>query len=127
MQSGDKRIPEAPSSSKTLPSTTPSAPRAMASSDTTRGSKSESAPSRDRAPQGGSNMPQQAQPEAGASGSGGSGSLRSRISDKEAPRSLGPAPPNSYRPEPPHEDDRDSSRKRTVSGKHCSSLSLLYR
>jgi THO complex subunit 2 len=52
----------------------------------------------------------------GVSGGDSSRSLHSRISDKEAPRSLGPAPPNSYRPEPPHnDDDRDSSRKRTIS------------
>jgi len=112
-------MPESPSTSKMLPSTTPSAPRAMASSDTTRGSKTESAPPRDRdwkrdaAPQGSSNAAQQSQSELGVSSSG---SLRARISEKEVPRSLGPAPANSYRPDPPHKDeDRDSSRKRTVS------------
>jgi THO complex subunit 2 len=45
------------------------------------------------------------------------GSLRARIGDKK--NSLGPALANSYRPDPPStDDDRDNSRKRTVSGKH---------
>lgn len=94
------------------------------SSDTSRGPKTDYAPSRDRdwkprdaAPHipGSPTVPFQSQPE--SSGSGG-GSLRSRISDKEVPRSQGPVPSNSYRADPPShkDDDRDSSRKRTVSG-----------
>lgn len=110
IQSGDKRLPEGPSSSKTLP---PSAPRAMSSSDTSRGPKTDSAPTRDRdwkaqrdpAPHlGGGSAPQQSQPEPTVSAGG---SLRSRISV---------APANSYRPD--SDDDRDSSRKRTVSGEY---------
>jgi len=115
-RSGEKRVPEGSSSSKTLP---PSAPRAMSSTDTSRSQKTDSTSTRDRdwkvqrdvAPHlaaGGSNVPE--------SGVSSGGSLRSRISDKEGSRSLVPAPGNSYRPEPPHkDDDRDNSRKRTVS------------
>jgi THO complex subunit 2 len=96
----------------------------MSSSDTSRGPKTDSAPTRDRdwkarevAPHL-AGAPQQSQPELSASGGG---SLRSRISDKEGPRSLAPAPApapaNLYRSEPPQkDDDRDSNRKRTVSG-----------
>jgi len=90
----------------------------MASTDTIRSSKTETAPPRDRdwkpsreAALGGSNASQQPSELGVSSG----GSLRARISDKEAPRSLGPAPPNSYRPEPPQKDDDRDSRKRTVS------------
>jgi THO complex subunit 2 len=44
------------------------------------------------------------------------GSLRSRIGDKEGPRSLPQSPINTYRSEPQRmEDDRDN-RKRTASG-----------
>jgi THO complex subunit 2 len=51
------------------------------------------------------------------------GSLRSRIGDKEVSRPLPQAPPNSYRPEPPRkEEDRESSRKRTLSGAESAGL-----
>lgn len=57
-------------------------------------------------------------------GNGAVKSLRARIGDKEPPRSL-PQAPSSYRAEPPGErrleisrdDDRDLTRKRTLSGK----------
>jgi THO complex subunit 2 len=103
----------------------------MSSTDTLRSQKTDLAPTRDRdwkaqrdiAPHlaaGSSSAP-----EPGAS-SGGSGSLRSRISDKEGPRSLVPAPANSYRPDPLHkDDDRDNSRKRTVSGGHRNFVCLF--
>jgi len=114
-RSADKRVPEGPSSSKALP---PSAPRAMSSSDTSRGPKTDSAPTRDRdwkarevAPHL-AGAPQQSQSELSASGGG---SLRSRISDKEGPRSLAPAPAPANLYPPQKDDDRDSSRKRTVS------------
>lgn len=64
-------------------------------------------------------------------------SLRSRISDKEAPRSL-PQAPSSYRPDPAsandrngepsgRDDDRDGSRKRTISGEPKPNAPLAFR
>lgn len=127
-QLGDKRIPDGPSSSSTkvLPLSTPSAPRAMSSGDVVRG-KGDPTSGRDRhrdhpnsngPPTGsGSNNPQ-SYPDSGPQGLG---SLRSRISNKEHPRSLPPqpSPANSYRPEPQRKDDDRDSRKRTVSGMHA--------
>ncbi|KZT71598.1 hypothetical protein DAEQUDRAFT_763816 [Daedalea quercina L-15889] len=128
---GDKRIPEGPSSAsaRSLPPTTPSAPRAMASVDASRAGRPEAGSGRDRdwkrdqalhqSTSGaslGSSGPQEIPPPSG-------GSLRSRISDKEAPRSL-PQAPSSFRSESANDrnaelsgrdDDRDSSRKRTIS------------
>ena len=66
---------------------------------------------------------------------GTGGSLRSRISDKEAPRSL-PQAPSSYRPESGNDrnsepsgrdDDRDGSRKRTISGELILKATLAFR
>ena len=66
---------------------------------------------------------------------GAGGSLRSRIGDKEAPRSL-PQAPSSYRPDSVNDrngepsgrdDDRDGSRKRTISGELITSASLADR
>ncbi|KAL0580932.1 THO2 plays a role in transcriptional elongation [Marasmius crinis-equi] len=89
------------SSSKVLPPTTPSAPRAMSSNDVHK--KSDSGRShRDHPPAGtGSN----AVPVEGSS-SGGGGSLRSRIGDKS---DIPPRPPP---PSGPWKEDRDG-RKRT--------------
>ena len=54
------------------------------------------------------------------------GSLRSRIGDKEGPRSLPPSPINVYRPDPQRiEDDRDT-RKRSASGMHLSSRDIKF-
>jgi hypothetical protein len=90
----------------------------MSSSDVSRGSKGESSSNRDRdwkpqrdpAPSSGSGTlsASQASPQ-----TSGVGSLRSRISDEDPSRSLPQAPASSYRPE---DDDRDSARKRMVSG-----------
>lgn len=99
----------------------------MSSGDTSR-SKGEPGSGRDRhrdsqngAP-GGLSSNTQAQQE----GSHGVGSLRSRIGEKEAPRLLPQAPPNSYRPDPPRkDDDRDGGRKRTISGMLPSIVSEL--
>ena len=120
MQSDDKGVLEG--LSKSLP---PSAPWAMSSTDIT---KTDSTPTRDRdwkaqhdvAPHLAAES--SSVPEPNVSG----GSLRSRISDKEGPRSLVPAPANSYHPDPPPhaDDDRDNSRKRTVSGEHHNIISL---
>ena len=55
-------------------------------------------------------------------------SLLSRIGDKDAARMLPQAPLNSYRPDTPwKDDDRDSSRKRTISGmtSNCSNRTNL--
>ncbi|KAF9468910.1 transcription factor/nuclear export subunit protein 2-domain-containing protein [Collybia nuda] len=121
---GDKRIPEGPSSSsaKVLPLSTPSAPRAMSSSDVVRG-KGDPTSGRDRhrdhpnsngpPPSLGSNNSQSYQD----NGPQGPGSLRSRIGDKEHPRSLPPQPSavNSYRLELQRKDDDRDNRKRTAS------------
>lgn len=106
----------------------------MSSSETSRGMKADKASSRDRdwksqrdnAPHLESANSQQGPAD---SGSGG-GSLRSRISDKKDSRSLGPASTNTYRSEPSHQDDdRDSGRKRTISGRKiflfCIHIQLL--
>jgi hypothetical protein len=111
----DKRLPEGPLSLKILPPSTPSAPRAMSS-----GGKAE-ATARDRDWKS-QRDPATQNPTTGSSSNreGGSYSpetLRSRLSEKDISRSLPQAPPNSYRPDPPRQDDdRDSHRKRTLSG-----------
>jgi hypothetical protein len=92
----------------------------MSSTDASRAPKTDPVPARDRdwrdvAPHMAVEGPNV--PEPSASG----GSLRARIGS-----SLGSAPANSYRPDPPSaDDDRDNSRKRTVSGKHHSVVWLL--
>lgn len=113
MQPTEKRPPEAPSSTKVLPASTPSGPRAM--TETSR-AKAEPINSRDRH----RDIPS-SQTKASAAGAGSShpegpitnlGSLRSRIGEKEIPL------PSSYRGESSrNDDDRESSRKRTASGK----------
>lgn len=124
---GDKRIPEGPSSTKFLPPSTPSAPRAMSSGDIAR-SKGEQTSGRDR------HREYQAANGTSASSSvvqshqdGTSqtlGSLRSRIGDKEGPRSLPPSPIGAYRSEPQRmEDDRDN-RKRTASDREKDVIDL---
>ena len=119
LQGGDKRAPEAPA--KTLPSTTPSAPRAMSSTETPRGSKTDPTSTRDRerkreaAPHIVPNGSQQIIQDSGGSGAGG-GSLRSRISDAEVPRPLGTPTTNSYRTESSRDEERDNNKKRTASG-----------
>ncbi|KAF7353062.1 THO complex subunit 2 [Mycena venus] len=86
---GDKRIPEGPSSSKVLPLSTPSAPRAMSASDLSRGGKGDTGSARDRhrdnpPPQ---NMsapgPNNRPPSPQEPPFFGGGSLRSRIGEKE--------------------------------------------
>lgn len=142
-QLGDKRIPEGPASStaRSLPPTTPSAPRAMASGDASR-LRTDSASGREREWKRDQGLhPSSSGASIGGSGPtdippGTGGSLRSRISDKEAPRSL-PQAPSSYRPElgndrngesSGRDDDRDGSRKRTLSGELytqcCAGVSL---
>ncbi|KAG2043203.1 transcription factor/nuclear export subunit protein 2-domain-containing protein [Suillus americanus] len=107
----EKRLPEGP---KNLPPSTPSAPRAMASGDASR-AKPDIPPSRSggdwKGPRdhGSHTFP--------ASTSGGlsqdvAPSLRSRIGDKEPPRT----PQASYRSEVPHKDDDRDNRKRTLAG-----------
>jgi len=94
----------------------------MSSTDASRATKTDQVPARDRdwkpqrdvAPHMAVEGP--SVPEPSASG----GSLRARIGDKKSP-----APANSYRPDPSTDDDRDNSRKRTVSGKHHSVVRLL--
>jgi THO complex subunit 2 len=59
------------------------------------------------------------------------GSLRSRIGDKEGPRSLPQPAVNTYRPDPQRLDDDRDNRKRTASGvcracHDCSSNSFLF-
>lgn len=97
------------SSSETLRSTKPEAP--------TLHEREWRAP-RDDAPHllaGGAHQTQQ------ASGPSSGGSLRSRIGDKDVTRSSGSAQTSAYRSEPSNkDDDRDTSRKRTVSGKSLS-------
>ncbi|KAG1874783.1 transcription factor/nuclear export subunit protein 2-domain-containing protein [Suillus subalutaceus] len=105
----EKRLPEGP---KNLPPSTPSAPRAMASGDASR-AKPDIPPSRSggdwKGPRdhGSHTFP--------ASTSGGlsqdvAPSLRSRIGDKEPPRT----PQAPYRSEVPHKDDDRDNRKRTL-------------
>ncbi|KAG1857214.1 transcription factor/nuclear export subunit protein 2-domain-containing protein [Suillus tomentosus] len=107
---GEKRLPEGP---RNLPPSTPSAPRAMASGDASR-AKPDITPSRSggdwKGPRdhGSHTFP--------ASTSGGlsqdvAPSLRSRIGDKEPPRTAPQAP---YRSEAPHKDDDRDNRKRTL-------------
>ncbi|KAI9063149.1 hypothetical protein FKP32DRAFT_1651303 [Trametes sanguinea] len=114
---GDKRIPEGPASAKSLPPTTPSAPRAMtAAGDSAR--KSDSA--RDREWK--RDQPPHAAP-SGPSGAGQNGaaseggSLRSRISGPADRDSRPPpqAPSAERKSESTRDDDRDGSRKRTLS------------
>ncbi|KAG2148090.1 transcription factor/nuclear export subunit protein 2-domain-containing protein [Suillus clintonianus] len=107
---GEKRLPEGP---KNLPPSTPSAPRAMASGDASR-AKPDIPTSRSggdwksQRDHGSHTFP--------ASTSGGlnqdvAPSLRSRIGDKEPPRTAPQAP---YRSEVPHKDDDRDNRKRTL-------------
>ncbi|KAG0699864.1 transcription factor/nuclear export subunit protein 2-domain-containing protein [Suillus ampliporus] len=107
---GEKRLPEGP---KNLPPSTPSAPRAMASGDASR-VKPDLPASRSggdwksQRDHGSHTFP--------ASASGGlnqdvAPSLRSRIGDKEPPRTVPQAP---YRSEVPHKDDDRDNRKRTL-------------
>ncbi|KAH9938580.1 transcription factor/nuclear export subunit protein 2-domain-containing protein [Fomitopsis serialis] len=114
---GDKRAPEGPASAaRSLPPTTPSAPRAMASADASRLGRADSGSGREREWK----RDQAVHPSSSGTSLGGSGppdvppgpggTLRSRISDKEAPRPP-PQAPSSYR----RDDDRDGSRKRTLS------------
>ena len=127
-QLGDKRIPEGPASSKSLPPTTPSAPRAMSGGgDGSRGAKQDSMAARDRDWKGG----REQRPPTGLSGSNipvedltvhGS-SLRSRIGDKEPSRSLAQISTSSRSDaadrksdHSARDDERDGSRKRTMSG-----------
>ncbi|TFK56192.1 hypothetical protein OE88DRAFT_1621965 [Heliocybe sulcata] len=118
---GEKRVPEGPSA-KPLPSSTPSAPRAMASGDLSRSGKPEPIrdrdrrPSRDPAP----HMPQGAPASRHPEPAGGS--LRARISDKEVSRSAGQSSELPYRvetdrtrAESARDNDRDVGRKRTLS------------
>jgi THO complex subunit 2 len=80
----------------------------MSSGETSRGGKTESS-ARERE--------WKSQRDPAQNGLSEGGSLRSRIGDKDSSRMLPHAPPNSYRPEPPRKDeDRDSGRKRTLSG-----------
>ena len=111
-QPTEKRPPDAPSSTKVLPASTPSGPRAMANSDTSR-AKVEPMNARDRHRDIHSSQTKVSPVPAGSEGlTTNLGSLRSRIGDKEAP------PSSSYRGESSrNDDDRENSRKRTVSGK----------
>ena len=120
-QPTEKRPPDAPSSTKVLPASTPSGPRAMANNDTSR-AKVEPINARDRHRDIHSSQTKVSPVSAGAGSEGlttNLGSLRSRIGEKEAP------PSSSYRSEGSrNDDDRESSRKRTASGK--SSLPSTY-
>lgn len=111
-QLGDKRIPDGPASAKSLPPSTPSAPRAMTSGD-----RKGDGPGRDR-------DWKRDQPSSGGGQNGSSqepgpgGSLRSRISgpadrDSRVP----PQAPSADRKDGARDDDRDGARKRTLSGK----------
>ncbi|CDO68724.1 hypothetical protein BN946_scf184652.g51 [Trametes cinnabarina] len=114
----DKRIPEGPASAKSLPPTTPQAPRAMtAAGDSAR--KGDSVRDRDWK----RDQSTHAAP-SGPSGGGGQngagpegGSLRSRISGP-ADRDTRPppqAPSADRKSESIRDDDRDGGRKRTLS------------
>jgi len=119
----EKRIPEGPASS--LPPSTPSAPRAMASGEPPRSSKSEAPTGRERLLR----EPAPHQPQNGPSVSSqppaqepGSGSLRSRIGERELPLPRTPQAPSSHRSDPAAlpernraDEDRDGARKRTMS------------
>ncbi|RDX55708.1 hypothetical protein OH76DRAFT_1461168 [Lentinus brumalis] len=112
---GDKRLPEGPASAKTLPPSTPSAPRAMTGGD---GSRKGDGRDRDW------KRDQPSHPPSGSSGpaQNGSeqsqgGSLRSRIGERD-PRSLPPTPsgqPSDRKVETPRDEERDGGRKRTMS------------
>ncbi|EPQ59661.1 hypothetical protein GLOTRDRAFT_136479 [Gloeophyllum trabeum ATCC 11539] len=118
----DKRVPEGPST-KALPPTTPSAPRAMASADISRSSKSDPLRERDRRPSRDSGPHlSQGTPPAGRPPEPVGGSLRARISDKEGSRSSGQSSELPYRVETDRtradstrDNDRDAGRKRTLS------------
>lgn len=128
----EQRLPDGPlSATKILPPTTPSAPRAMATPDSTRSTKSDSAPGRDRHRDGPPISSSASTPTASSpQDSHPLGSLRSRISDsKELPRT--PSTSGQYRSDPPSgrkDDDRDGGRKRTLAGKihHVFSTSLSH-
>lgn len=112
---GEKRVPEG-LSTKVLPASTPSGPRAMSSGENLRGKVE---PTRERhrdahasqkgPPLGSSN----AAPSIQDSGTRNLGSLRSRISE-ESPHPSSQAP-SSYRPDASRDEDREG-RKRTASG-----------
>ncbi|KAH9899791.1 hypothetical protein C8Q73DRAFT_334410 [Cubamyces lactineus] len=115
---GDKRIPEGPASAKSLPPSTPSAPRAMtAAGDSARKGDG---PGRDREWK--RDQPPHAPPTGPSSGSQNGtvpegGSLRSRISgpaDRDA-RPPPQAPSADRKVEASRDDGRDGSRKRTLS------------
>ncbi|KAI0312477.1 transcription factor/nuclear export subunit protein 2-domain-containing protein [Amylostereum chailletii] len=123
----DKRIPEGPPT-PSLPSSTPSAPRAMASADA-RGPKVDSAPGRERERERerplrepGSLYPLSfSQGPPSARDAFDSTTLLSRIGARDAARL--PQGPSSFRGEPAHfpergraEDEHDAGRKRTLSG-----------
>ncbi|RPD67079.1 hypothetical protein L227DRAFT_13226 [Lentinus tigrinus ALCF2SS1-6] len=110
---GEKRPPEGPASAKTLPPSTPSAPRAM-----TDGSRKGDSRDRDWK----RDQPPHAPPGPSGSAQNGSepsqgGSLRARIGERD-PRSLPPTPsglPGDRRADGSRDDDRDGGRKRTMS------------
>ncbi|KAI0832505.1 hypothetical protein BC628DRAFT_323173 [Trametes gibbosa] len=109
---GDKRVPDGPASAKSLPPSTPSAPRAMTSGDSARKSD---VPSRDRDRDWKRDQPPLGAPSGPPNGSsqdsGPGGSLRSRISGP-ADRDARPPPQT---PSAPRDDERDGGRKRTLS------------
>ncbi|KAI0091901.1 hypothetical protein BDY19DRAFT_566952 [Irpex rosettiformis] len=112
----EKPIPQGPASaSRALPPSTPSAPRAMSSTDATRSSKSDkewrgreqSQRTSPSGPPASSNQPTESLQ---------SGSLRSRISEKEPSRTT-PQAPSSHRKDGALSDGHgDISRKRASSG-----------
>ena len=116
----EKRPPDGPASGRSLPPTTPSAPRAMSSADASRSQKSD-LPNREREwrqrDQSTKSTESSTVPEAG-------GSLRSRIGEKDS-RPI-PQAPSSHRADGgdrgqsdigTKDDDRDG-RKRTLSGSY---------
>lgn len=115
-QPSEKRIPDGP---KTLPPSTPSAPRAMSSVDSRGGSKVDPT----RGEWKGQREHAHAYPI--AAGASDTASLRARIGDKDAARATPQAPTGPYRSEP--KDDERDSRKRTVTGGSASEgLWLLF-
>ena len=89
----------------------------MSSTENPRSSKTDPLSARERkreaAPHSAPNGSQQSSQDSGAPGGGGS--LRSRISDTEVARPLGPPMTNSYRAESSRDEERDN-KKRTASG-----------
>ncbi|KAI9000935.1 transcription factor/nuclear export subunit protein 2-domain-containing protein [Trametes punicea] len=118
---GDKRIPEGPTSAKSLPPTTPSAPRAMtAAGDSSRkgdGAGRDREWKRDQVPHPPPTGPSSGSQNGAATEPNQGGSLRSRISgpaDRET-RPPPQAPSADRRAEASREEDRDGGRKRTLS------------